>query len=119
MLELTGLTHPGPFLSRTIEMGRYLGIFDGKRLVAMTGERMSLPGFTDVSGGSARIRIIRDARFLPRRWFRRSRAASSRGGLTPFLPVRGEQCGGDRRLMKSSASACEREMNFTGIEAPG
>jgi predicted GNAT family acetyltransferase len=50
MLGLVELTHPGPFLSRTIEMGRYAGIFDAGRLVAMAGERMRLAGFTEVSG---------------------------------------------------------------------
>jgi len=49
MLELTGLTRPGPFFSRTIELGHYLGVFDGPRLVAMAGERMRLPGLTEIS----------------------------------------------------------------------
>ncbi|MEP7241585.1 MAG: GNAT family N-acetyltransferase [Devosia sp.] len=49
MLELTALTRPGPFLSRTIEMGRYVGVFDGTRLVAMAGERMRPAGFTEIS----------------------------------------------------------------------
>jgi len=39
ILELTALTHPGPFGPRTIELGEYLGCFDGERLVAMAGER--------------------------------------------------------------------------------
>ena len=30
-------------------MGQYLGIFDGDRLVAMAGERMTLAGFVEVS----------------------------------------------------------------------
>jgi predicted GNAT family acetyltransferase len=50
MLALTAATEPGPFLPRTIEMGRYFGIrsADG-RLVAMAGERLALDGFTEVS----------------------------------------------------------------------
>jgi GNAT superfamily N-acetyltransferase len=50
MLALTAATEPGPFLSRTIEMGQYLGIRapDG-RLAAMAGERLSPEGFTEVS----------------------------------------------------------------------
>jgi predicted GNAT family acetyltransferase len=49
MLELVRLTQPGPFGPRTNEIGRYYGIrMDGK-LVAMTGERMRLPGFTEIS----------------------------------------------------------------------
>lgn len=49
MLELTAFTQPGPFLRRTIETGRYVGVFDGERLVAMAGGRMRAPGFTEVS----------------------------------------------------------------------
>jgi ribosomal protein S18 acetylase RimI-like enzyme len=49
MLALTGLTKPGPFGRRTHELGTYLGIRDGNRLVAMAGERLRLPGFTEVS----------------------------------------------------------------------
>src|SRR5262245_32842806 len=39
-LELAGLTRPGPFAVRTIELGDYFGVFDGERLIAMAGERM-------------------------------------------------------------------------------
>lgn len=49
MLALTALTKPGPFGERTIEFGNYIGIFDGNELVAMTGERLHLPGYTEVS----------------------------------------------------------------------
>lgn len=50
MLELTALTKPGPFRERTAELGSYFGIRINGRLVAMAGERMKLPGFTEVSG---------------------------------------------------------------------
>ena len=50
MLELATLTEPGPFLARTHIMGRFRGIRMGGRLVAMAGERMRFPGFTEVSG---------------------------------------------------------------------
>jgi predicted GNAT family acetyltransferase len=49
MLELAQLTDPGPFLARTIEMGRYVGVRTGSRLVAMAGERMRLPGWVEIS----------------------------------------------------------------------
>jgi predicted GNAT family acetyltransferase len=49
MLALIQLTKPGPFGRRTPELGTYLGIRDGERLVAMAGERLQLPGFTEVS----------------------------------------------------------------------
>jgi predicted GNAT family acetyltransferase len=50
MLELATLTEPGPFLARTHIMGLFRGIRVGGRLVAMAGERMRFPGFTEVSG---------------------------------------------------------------------
>lgn len=49
MVELTELTKPGPFARRTHELGTYLGIrIDGK-LIAMAGERLKVPGYTEVS----------------------------------------------------------------------
>jgi ribosomal protein S18 acetylase RimI-like enzyme len=49
MLELVELTQPGPFRSATIELGRYYGHFRDGRLVAMAGERLHPPGFTEIS----------------------------------------------------------------------
>lgn len=49
MLALALLTKPGPFRTRTHKMGRFIGIRDGARLVAMGGERLALDGFTEVT----------------------------------------------------------------------
>jgi ribosomal protein S18 acetylase RimI-like enzyme len=49
MIELTALTRPGPFGSRTHELGTYLGIRQNEKLVAMAGERLKVPGHTEVS----------------------------------------------------------------------
>lgn len=49
MVELTALTKPGPFNKRTHELGTYLGIRREGKLVAMAGERMKVPGWTEVS----------------------------------------------------------------------
>ncbi|MEU4694066.1 GNAT family N-acetyltransferase [Actinoplanes sp. NPDC023714] len=49
MLELVARAQPGPFRKRTVDLGRYLGIRDGGRLVAMAGERFRMPGWTEVS----------------------------------------------------------------------
>lgn len=49
MLALVELTKPGPFGRRTTEMGRYLGIHKDGRLVAMAGERLRMPGYTEIS----------------------------------------------------------------------
>ncbi len=49
MLELTRLTKPGPFYERTILFGNYFGVFDGDKLVAMTGQRMHPIPYLEVS----------------------------------------------------------------------
>jgi len=49
MLELVRLTQPGPFERRTVVLGDYLGVVEDGRLVAMAGERLRLPGFTEIS----------------------------------------------------------------------
>ena len=49
MLALAGVTQPGPFGPRTIELGHYIGIRQQGVLVAMAGERMRLDGFTEIS----------------------------------------------------------------------
>jgi len=49
MLALAELTQPGPFGMRTHEMGTYLGIRREGKLVAMAGERLRVPGYTEIS----------------------------------------------------------------------
>jgi ribosomal protein S18 acetylase RimI-like enzyme len=49
MIALVELAKPGPFLPRTIELGSYYGVFEDEQLVAMAGERIHLPGHTEVS----------------------------------------------------------------------
>lgn len=49
MLALTELTKPGPFSRRTPELGSYLGVRDAGQLVAMAGERLRFPGYTEIS----------------------------------------------------------------------
>jgi predicted GNAT family acetyltransferase len=86
MIELTALTKPGPFDKRTHELGTYLGIFREKKLVAMAGERLKVPGYTEVSAvcthpqhtghGYARVLMCEVMRRIRER------------GETPFLHVR-------------------------------
>ena len=49
MLDLASSTKPGPFGRRTIELGHYIGMRIGGKLIAMGGERLKVPGFTEVS----------------------------------------------------------------------
>jgi len=86
MIELTALTKPGPFNKRTHELGTYLGIRRGGRLVAMAGERLKVLGYTEVSAvcthpehtghGYARLLMTEVMRRIHGR------------GETPFLHVR-------------------------------
>lgn len=50
MLALATLTRPGPFFSRTHQLGDFFGLRLDGRLAAMAGERLKAPGFTEVSG---------------------------------------------------------------------
>jgi predicted GNAT family acetyltransferase len=49
MLALTAATEPGPFLPATIRMGRYFGVREAGRLIAMAGERLQPDGLTEIS----------------------------------------------------------------------
>ncbi|MEO7323510.1 MAG: GNAT family N-acetyltransferase [Dokdonella sp.] len=49
MLGLTALVYPHYFRARTIEMGRYFGIYVDGALVAMAGERMGFEGHQEIS----------------------------------------------------------------------
>jgi predicted GNAT family acetyltransferase len=50
MLALAALTRPGPFAAETHRLGQFIGVKQDGVLVAMAGERMRLPGHTEVSG---------------------------------------------------------------------
>lgn len=52
MLAIVGRNRPGPFLPRTHELGRYVGVRREGRLVAMAGERLHADGFTEISAVS-------------------------------------------------------------------
>jgi predicted GNAT family acetyltransferase len=49
MLALAELTQPGPFHARTHQLGEFVGIRENGKLIAMAGERMRVPGFTEIS----------------------------------------------------------------------
>jgi len=86
MIELTGLTKPGPFGKRTHELGTYLGIRSGGKLVAMAGERLKVPGYTEVSAVCTHPEHTGHgyAGLLMTELMRRIRSR----GETPFLHVR-------------------------------
>lgn len=50
MIALAQMTRPGPFRANTHKLGQFWGVRREGVLVAMAGERLKLPGFTEVSG---------------------------------------------------------------------
>jgi len=50
MRELMQIAFPDFFRERTAELGLYLGVYEGGRLIAMAGERLALPGWQEISG---------------------------------------------------------------------
>ena len=49
MIQLATLTKPGPFGPRTIDFGHYFGIFENGKLAAMTGQRLHVENYTEIS----------------------------------------------------------------------
>lgn len=49
LLALTDLVYPHFFRARTMEMGRYFGIYDGARLAAIIGERLGTGEHVEMS----------------------------------------------------------------------
>jgi ribosomal protein S18 acetylase RimI-like enzyme len=86
MLALVELTQPGPFRSRTIELGTYFGIREGGHLVAMAGERMWVGDFREVSAVCTHPNA--QGRGYARALMARVINRMLRAGQTPFLHVR-------------------------------
>ena len=88
MLDLVARTRPGPFLTRTVELGTYLGLRLDGRLVAMAGVRMRIPGYSEISA------VCTDPEYRNRGLARRlvcAVAAEIEGrGETPFLHARSD-----------------------------
>lgn len=49
LFDLVNLIQPGYFNHKTIDLGNYYGIYNNDQLVAVTGERMKMNSFTEVS----------------------------------------------------------------------
>jgi len=83
MLDLATLTEPGPFLSRTHTMGRFVGVHRDGDLVAMAGERFRLRGFVEVSAVCTHPRC--QGQGLARQLSAAVAARIQAEGDTPFL----------------------------------
>ena len=49
LLELVKIVYPEYFKKKTAELGNYYGIYKNNQLVAVTGERMQMDEYTEVS----------------------------------------------------------------------
>ncbi len=49
LYELVNYVQPGYFKQETSALGRYIGIYQDQQLVAVSGERMKMKGFTEIS----------------------------------------------------------------------
>ena len=85
VLALTALVYPHYFRPRTMELGRYFGIFEGGTLAAMIGERMAMPGYREISAVCTHPDFA--GRGLARRLLAWLTADIAGGGATPFLHV--------------------------------
>jgi len=86
MAALVAISKPGPFGQRTPLLGKYLGVRDGDRLLAMAGERMRLAGYVELSA----ICVHPEARgqgYAASLTLQLMRLAFDRGEV-PFLHVR-------------------------------
>jgi ribosomal protein S18 acetylase RimI-like enzyme len=115
MLDLVSRTRPGPFLLRTVELGSYLGIRRDGALIAMAGERMHPPGYTEISavctdpdhqGSGLASRLMRAV------------AHGIRGrGEVPILHASSTNHTAIR-LYEKLGFAVRREFQFVGFERP-
>ncbi|MFC0042324.1 GNAT family N-acetyltransferase [Actinomadura rayongensis] len=115
MLDLVARTEPGPFASRTIELGTYLGIRRDGRLVVMAGERMHPPGHTEISA------VCTDPDYrghgLATRLIRAVIAGIHARGETPFLHAAASNVTAVR-LYESLGFHLRREILFTALRVP-
>lgn len=116
MIELAAATRPGPFWARTVEMGRYVGVRDGGRLVAMAGERLRPPGWVEISS----VCTAEDARgrgFAAHLVATLGAGILDRGGR-PFLHVARTNVGAIA-LYERLGFVRRRDVTFHGVRVPG
>ena len=115
MLALVELTQPGPFRPRTIELGNYYGIYEDGALVAMAGERLQTPEFTEVSA----VCTHPDARGrgLAAALSHRVATGILARGQTPILHVAQTNVGA-RRVYERLGFVVRRDLEFVAVETP-
>lgn len=116
ILGLIALTQPGPFLPRTVELGTYLGIRDRGRLIALAGERLRPPGWTEIS--AVCTHPDHRGRGLATRLVRAVAAGIRERGDTPFLHADANNTHAIR-LYESIGFTLRRRTRFALVRTPG
>nr|WP_202436985.1 GNAT family N-acetyltransferase [Streptomyces sp. SID5910] len=116
ILDLVARTRPGPFLPRTVLLGTYLGIRHQGRLIALAGERLRLPGWTEISA------VCTDpdhrGRGLATRLVRAVAAGIRERGDTPFLHAAASNTRAIG-LYESLGFTLRRHTDFREVRTPG
>ena len=116
ILDLVARTRPGPFLKRTIELGTYLGIRHEGRLIALAGERLRPPGWTEISA------VCTDpahrGRGLATRLVRAVAAGIRERGDIPFLHAAADNTNAVR-LYESIGFTLRRRSPILLVRSPG
>ncbi|MFE9252528.1 GNAT family N-acetyltransferase [Streptomyces sp. NPDC007088] len=115
ILDLVARTRPGPFKQRTVTLGTYLGIRHEGRLVALAGERLHPPGWTEISA------VCTDpahrGRGLATRLVRAVAAGIRERGETPFLHTAASNTTAIR-LYESLGFTLRKQTTFLAVRTP-
>jgi ribosomal protein S18 acetylase RimI-like enzyme len=116
MLALVDRTRPGPFVTRTVELGTYLGVRDRGELIAMAGERLHPAGFTEISA------VCTDSDYRGKGLASRLVRAVVRGIRArremPFLHLTTENETA-HRVYSALGFETRTELSVIGVRAPG
>jgi GNAT superfamily N-acetyltransferase len=113
MRELTQIAFPDFFRERTPELGLYLGIYEGARLIAMAGERLALTGLQEISGVCTHPDFA--GRGHARRLTRALLSRHRRRSVGSFLHVSADNAGA-RRLYASMGFVVRASLAMCKVE---
>jgi ribosomal protein S18 acetylase RimI-like enzyme len=115
VLALTGLVYPHYFRRRTMEMGRYFGIYQDRRLAAIVGERLGMDTLQEISA------VCTHPDFNGRGHARRLLALLSNDNLErgrlPFLHVSHANRRA-KRLYEQMGYRLRRDIGFWSLQRP-
>ena len=115
VLALTALVYPHYFRERTMELGRYFGIYQDGRLAAMIGERLATDAYQEMSA------ICTHPDFKGRGYARRLTALLTNDviahGRTPFLHVSHVNLRA-KQLYEQLGYSLRRDIGFWSLRRP-